>query len=97
MEQSPQHGYFFRVTKKEEQKVRNDINTGKFTVIETKKDGGTKFTSKVLKRLSEQRANISREYNQKQKALVDKVVEVASTFSDIFSSVSTVVAELDVL
>ncbi len=47
LEQSGQHGYFFRLTMKEEKSVRNDRS---FTIIEANKTG-VKFRNKKLDQL----------------------------------------------
>jgi DNA mismatch repair protein MSH2 len=65
-------------------------------VIEARKDG-TKFTNAPLKRLSERRIEADRLYEQQQRQLVERVVEVASSFAEVFLDVAAVLAHLDVL
>jgi len=94
LDSNNQHGHFFRLTKKEETLVRARLK--KYQVIEAKKDG-TKFTCPALRRLSEARQELCRKYDRTQRDLVARVVDVASSFVDVFLGASRAVAELDVL
>eukprot|EP00879_Flechtneria_rotunda_P026226 GHRR01027950.1.p1 GENE.GHRR01027950.1~~GHRR01027950.1.p1 ORF type:complete len:833 (+),score=345.51 GHRR01027950.1:1176-3674(+) len=84
-----------RITQKEERAVRTKLNA-KYMLLETRKDG-TKFTNRALKEAAEQQADISVRYEQLQRDLVAQVVAVAATFCQVWSSVASLVAELDVL
>jgi len=95
LEHNHQHGWFWRLTKKEEIQVRSKLQS-KYLTLETRKEG-TKFTSKRLKQLSENRQELDRTYESQQRQLVDKVVDVASSFSELFLRASAYVSELDVL
>jgi DNA mismatch repair protein MSH2 len=88
-------GHYFRLSKKEETAVRKKLQAS-FSVLEARKDG-TKFTNAPLKRLSERRAEADQAYEQQQRQLVERVVEVASSFAEVFLEVSAVLAHLDVL
>lgn len=77
-------GHVFRISKKEEQKVRRKLNSS-YIIIETRKDG-VKFTSSKLKRLGDQYQTLLGEYTSCQKKVVDDVVRVAGTFSEVFLS-----------
>lgn len=79
LEKGSQFGHVFRITKKEEQKVRKMLNT-QFIVIETRKDG-VKFTNTKLKKLGDQYQKIFNEYTSRQKDLVLRVVDTSATFS----------------
>ena len=59
---------------------------GKFNVLEARKDG-TKFTNTRLKKMGDRRIALDASYEAQQKALVERVVEVASSFSEIFLQV----------
>lgn len=74
-------GHVFRMSKKEEQKVRKKL-TGSYIIIETRKDG-VKFTSSKLKKLSDQYQALFGEYTSCQKKMVDDVVSVSLTFSEV--------------
>ncbi|GAB2226312.1 hypothetical protein Drorol1_Dr00022114 [Drosera rotundifolia] len=95
LEKGTQFGHVFRITKKEEPKVRAKLST-KFIVLETRKDG-VKFTNTKLKRLGDQYQKILEEYKGCQKELVQKVVETAASFFEVFVSLASLLSELDVL
>jgi len=88
-------GYFFRLSKKEETSCRKKL-AAKFTTLEARKDG-TKFTNKELKQLGEKRISLDQSYQAKQKHLVERVVEVAASFTEVFLEVSSKLSHLDVL
>ena len=56
----------------EEKKVRKKLQGGKYTMLETRKDG-TKFTNKALKEVAEKLQTISRTYDSRQQKLVEEV------------------------
>ncbi|KAK6148671.1 hypothetical protein DH2020_019583 [Rehmannia glutinosa] len=95
LEKGTQYGYAFRITKKEEPKVRKKLNTH-FVVLETRKDG-VKFTNTKLKKLSDHYQKVVEEYKNCQKELVARVVQTAATFSEVFEGLSWSLSELDVL
>lgn len=88
-------GHVFRISKKDEQKVRKKL-TSNYIIIETRKDG-VKFTSTKLKKLGEQYQALFSEYASCQKTIVDDVVQVSCTFSEVFENFSAIISELDVL
>ena len=73
--------HVFRISKKEEQKVRKKL-TSNYIIIETRKDG-VKFTSPKLKKLGDQYQALLSEYTSCQKKVVDDVVNVSGTFSEV--------------
>ncbi|KAM1186681.1 hypothetical protein ACFX1Q_016582 [Malus domestica] len=95
LDKGTQFGHVFRITKKEEPKVRKKLTT-QFIVLETRKDG-VKFTNTKLKKLGDQYQTIVEEYKNCQKELVNRVVQTATTFSEVFWSVAGLLSELDVL
>uniref|UniRef100_A0A803NC62 DNA mismatch repair proteins mutS family domain-containing protein n=1 Tax=Chenopodium quinoa TaxID=63459 RepID=A0A803NC62_CHEQI len=95
LEKGTQFGHVFRITKKEEPKIRKKLTT-QFIVLETRKDG-VKFTNSKLKKLGDQYQRILEEYKNCQKELVQRVVQTAATFSEVFESLAALLAELDVL
>lgn len=95
LDKGTQFGHVFRITKKEEPKVRKKLNTH-FVVLETRKDG-MKFTNSKLRKLGDQYQKIVDEYKNCQKELVARVVQTAATFSEIFEGVAGLLSELDVL
>jgi DNA mismatch repair protein MSH2 len=74
-------GHVFRISKKDEQKVRKKL-TSNYIIIETRKDG-VKFTSTKLKKLGDQYQTLFSEYASCQKTIVDDVVQVSCTFSEV--------------
>lgn len=56
----------------EEKKVRKKLQSGKYTTLETRKDG-TKFTSRALKDEAERLQALSKQYASRQQQLVDEV------------------------
>ncbi|KAH9609545.1 hypothetical protein KSS87_001346 [Heliosperma pusillum] len=95
LEKGTQFGHVFRITKKEEPKIRKKLTT-QFIVLETRKDG-VKFTNSKLKKLGDQYQKILEEYKNCQKELVLRVVQTAATFSEVFESLAVLLSELDVL
>lgn len=81
LERGPQFGHVFRITKKEEQKVRKKLTTN-FIVLETRKDG-VKFTNSKLKKLGDEFQKVHNEYTRNQKVLVARVVDTAATFTEV--------------
>ncbi|GJM94985.1 hypothetical protein PR202_ga11673 [Eleusine coracana subsp. coracana] len=88
-------GHVFRISKKEEQKVRKKLNSN-YIIIETRKDG-VKFTTSKLKRLGDQYQTLLGEYMSCQKKVVEDVVRVSGTFSEVFENFAALLSELDVL
>nr|XP_043607368.1 DNA mismatch repair protein MSH2 [Erigeron canadensis] len=95
LDKGTQFGHVFRITKKEEPKIRKKLNS-QFIVLETRKDG-VKFTNTKLKKLGDQYQKILEEYKSCQKELVARVVSTAATFSEVFEGLATLLSELDVL
>lgn len=81
LDKGTQFGHVFRITKKEEPKVRKKL-AAQFVVLETRKDG-VKFTNTKLKKLGDEYQKILEEYKSCQKELVTRVVETAATFSEV--------------
>ncbi|KAL2462855.1 DNA mismatch repair protein MSH2 [Forsythia ovata] len=95
LDKGTQYGHVFRITKKEETKVRKKLNTH-FIVLETRKDG-VKFTNTKLKKLGDEYQRVLRDYMNCQKELVTRVVQTAASFSEVFEEVAGSLSELDVL
>ncbi|XP_054814711.1 DNA mismatch repair protein MSH2-like [Prosopis cineraria] len=95
LDKTTQFGHVFRITKKEEPKVRNKLST-KFIVLESRKDG-VKFVNSKLKSLGDRYQKILEKYKNCQKELVNTVVRTVATFSELFASLAGLLSELDVL
>lgn len=81
LDKAAQFGHVFRITKKEEPKIRKKLTT-KFIVLETRKDG-VKFTNTKLKKLGDQYQSVVDDYKSCQKELVDRVVQTVTSFSEV--------------
>lgn len=81
LDKGTQFGHVFRITKKEEPKIRKKLTT-QFIVLETRKDG-VKFTNTKLKKLGDKYQKILEEYKNHQKELVNRVVQTVTTFSEV--------------
>ncbi|KAJ4821928.1 MutS-like protein, partial [Turnera subulata] len=94
LDKGTQFGHVFRITKKEEPKIRKKL-TSQFIVLETRKDG-VKFTNAKLKKLGDQYQKIVEEYKNCQKELVFEhlagmlsELDVLLSFADLASSCPT--------
>lgn len=81
LDKAAQFGHVFRITKKEEPKIRKKLTT-QFIVLETRKDG-VKFTNTKLKKLGDQYQSVVDDYKSCQKELVDRVVQTVTSFSEV--------------
>ncbi|KAL3748736.1 hypothetical protein ACJRO7_009904 [Eucalyptus globulus] len=95
LDKGTQFGHVFRITKKEEPKIRKKLSI-QFIVLETRKDG-VKFTNTKLKKLGDRFQKILEEYKSCQKFIVDKVVNTSVSFSEVFESLAALLSEMDVL
>uniref|UniRef100_A0A1D1Z5I0 DNA mismatch repair protein MSH2 n=2 Tax=Anthurium amnicola TaxID=1678845 RepID=A0A1D1Z5I0_9ARAE len=95
LEKATQFGHVFRITKKEEQKVRRKLNAH-FIVLETRKDG-VKFTNSKLKKFGDHYQRVLNDYSKCQKDIVARVVQTVATFSEVFQTSAGILSELDVL
>lgn len=95
LDKSTQFGHVFRITKKEEPKIRKKLSSH-FIVLETRKDG-VKFTNTKLKKLGDQYLKLLEDYTNCQKELVARVVQTAASFSEVFESLAGLLSEMDVL
>jgi len=93
LDYSSQHGYYFRVTLKEEKGLRNNK---KYTTIETRKDG-VRFQNSALKAISVDYKGQKDLYNELQTQLANEVMKVAAGYADPMQSLSDLIAYLDVL
>jgi len=88
-----QLGYHLRITRKDEKLIRNNP---RYNALETRKDG-VRFTTMQLKVLSRKFSELSREYEEVQRAIVAKCMEVVVTYTPVMEDLSSVLAELDVI
>ncbi|CAG9771572.1 unnamed protein product [Ceutorhynchus assimilis] len=93
LECNPQHGYFFRITKKEEQALRQ---AKQYKIIDTVA-GGVRFNTEKLVMLNEEYSAINEKYEELQKGMVDEILKVAAGYADTVRSINIILASLDVL
>lgn len=93
LERKDNLGYIFRLTRKEEKRIRGK---SRYHILETRKDG-VRFQTKALRRLSDNYQEIAGEYDEKESEMRGKTMEVATTYLDVFLDLAALLAEIDVL
>lgn len=94
LEKHQQHGWCFRVTRIDSAILRN---TGdRYIELQTVK-AGVFFTTRNLRKLSEQYAECLDEYNSKQKELIKEILLITLTYQTVFLRLSLVLSHIDVL
>ena len=86
----------YRVTRQVEKQIRDLSAYRKMASLGTKKDGVI-FRDKALERVAEEYYTLCADYAEAQKAIVEKVVRIAATFTPVISDAQELIAELDVL
>ncbi|CAH8873547.1 unnamed protein product [Trichobilharzia szidati] len=93
LETNDQHGYFMRVTLKDEKCLR-DVKS--FEILDTQK-GGVRFRNEKMTTLNEAYSEVKREYTDAQQSIVDEVVRVAAGYMDPINRLNADTALLDVI
>ncbi|XP_066146895.1 DNA mismatch repair protein Msh2 [Euwallacea fornicatus] len=93
LEFTSQHGYFFRITKKEEHALRHAKS---YKIIDAVA-GGVRFRNENLNLLNEKYSSINESFEALQKEMVDEMLTVAAGYADTVRSINMVLATLDVL
>ncbi|KAL3277162.1 hypothetical protein HHI36_012514 [Cryptolaemus montrouzieri] len=93
LECTDQHGYFFRVTLKEEPLLRGNKN---YNIIDAIK-GGVRFTNDKLSEFNEDYRGLKENYLQQQKAVVEQVLDIAAGYSETLRNLNMYIAIVDVL
>jgi len=93
LEYSSQHGYYFRLTMKEEKIVRGNKN---YSVIEANKSG-IKFRNTKLETLNENHADLTKKYEEQQRSIVNEMVGIASGYTEPMTHLGHVISQLDVI
>ncbi|OSD08187.1 DNA mismatch repair protein [Trametes coccinea BRFM310] len=94
LENSPQYGYCFRVTKGDAKVLQDEPR--KWIELGALKSG-VFFTTSTLKNLSTEYSEITEQYQRTQSGLVKEVVNIASTYTPILEAWNNVIAHLDVI
>ncbi|EMD34794.1 hypothetical protein CERSUDRAFT_125339 [Gelatoporia subvermispora B] len=93
LENSPVHGYCFRVTKND---ARVITGKKKYPELGTLKSG-VFFTTTPLRELANQYQETTDAYSRTQSGLVKEVVNIASTYTPVLEAWNGVIAHLDVI
>lgn len=88
-----QQGYFFRVTLKEEVKLRNNK---KYDLFESHKSG-VKFRSSKMTELNDDYLATREKYEQEQKSVVSEILQIAAGYCTPIKSIASIIGVLDVL
>ncbi|KAI9065630.1 DNA mismatch repair protein [Trametes sanguinea] len=94
LENSPQYGYCFRVTKGDAKVLQDEPR--KWIELGALKSG-VFFTTSTLKNLSTEYSEITEKYQRTQSGLVKEVVNIASTYTPVLEAWNNVIAHLDVI
>jgi len=93
LEHSSQHGYYFRLTMKEEKIVRGNKN---FTIMEANKSG-IKFRNSRMEQLNDSHSDLTKKYEDQQRSIVNEMVAISSGYMDPMTHLGQVISKLDVL
>ncbi|CAH8593813.1 unnamed protein product [Schistosoma turkestanicum] len=93
LESNELHGYFMRVTLKDEKCLR-EFKT--FEILDTQK-GGVRFRNDKMTSLNETYADVKQEYNRLQEVVVHQVVCAAATYLEPINQLNATTALLDVI
>lgn len=85
-------GFFFRTTKKEDQKIRKQKE---FKIIDTAR-GGLRFTVDKLKDYNEEYSSFKEQYEDQQRDIVTEICRVVSGYTAPLTSLNHIIALLDV-
>lgn len=95
LERNPQHGYFLRTTRGDDEKQLR-VNKSDVRIISILKNG-VHLTVPALEKLGDRIKDIDHEYKHLQKGLVDKTVDTALSYLPLVEAASAIIAEIDLL
>ncbi|KHJ98120.1 MutS domain V protein [Oesophagostomum dentatum] len=94
LDSNPQHGFFYRVTLKEEKNIRK---CKLITILETNKGSGVRFSDGDLEEINERYQVLSNIYRTAQQDLEKKVISTCAGYASALSELSSALATIDVL
>ena len=98
LEHSPQYGYVYRVTRKDEKIVRDgDKKVVKSLDFLQTKTSGVLFRDPKLADLADEYRGVQAKYEKAQAGVAKQVLEMAATYHPVVQDCVTLLAELDVL
>ncbi|XP_063906201.1 DNA mismatch repair protein Msh2 [Zophobas morio] len=93
LECNDQHGYFFRVTLKEEHALRSN---SRYKILDAVK-GGVRFTNDKLMDLNSDYSEAKAAYEEQQKGIITEMFDVAAGYGDSLRNLNIYIAQVDVL
>ncbi|KAJ3554127.1 hypothetical protein NM688_g3265 [Phlebia brevispora] len=93
LENSPVHGYCFRISKADQKSINNNKEYIELSTLKT----GVFFTTRKLKNLAVEYQETVNHYKAKQSRLVSEIVSIANTYVPILEEWNGVIAHLDVI
>jgi len=87
------YGFCFRATSKQSKAVRKNTSYSNLSTLKN----CTFFTNSELRKLSKSYIDFEKKYISRQKAIVDKTVEIAKTYVPVIDEAILVFSELDVI
>ena len=93
LESSAQHGYYFRVTLKDERLLRQKKGVAIFDSTKA----GVKFRTPAMETLSAEFEELSRSYNLHQQYIVDEILQIAEGYGAHLLALYSVLSRLDCL
>jgi DNA mismatch repair protein MSH2 len=88
----PSYGYVFRVSRKDDQQVRD---CKELTTVNTAKDG-VRFMSEKLSALNHQYRSVNKAYDARQQNLKKTLVETAASYLPVLDDSKELIAQIDV-
>ncbi|XP_055634998.1 DNA mismatch repair protein spellchecker 1 [Toxorhynchites rutilus septentrionalis] len=85
------HGYHFRISLKDETKIRKD---SKYQILDAVK-GGVRFTNEKLADLNGDFGDSKRSYEEQQKSIVEEAVRIAIGYIEPWTILNNQIAQLD--
>ncbi|EGG18740.1 mutS like protein [Cavenderia fasciculata] len=92
LHQSDKDGYLVRLSRKDEKLIRGNA---KYIVYGTQKDG-VRFSTSDIRKLNEAYMSSSVQYNEKQQGLVQRALEITTSFVPLIDDLCSLIATLDV-